>query len=608
MSESIHSTASQLLCTMGTTWQVVPEAFMRAPKTYQRVCVFTTAKAEIPVEPLRGFFAKYPAVQLGITRSGSLAEIQTGADHAQFEEWLFRWYLHHLSGGPVDVCLAGGYKTMSASMQQAARLFGARRVFHVLADSGIRDAAAIHEAAAKGSIHYIELGEETGWPQLARLATSRFPLIIQPAEDGMAVARPCKLQLRDEVKAVMAAARSADANPAKLPFPAIVTWPRPHRLWLEQQLEPALDLDWVLALPKIELHCHLGGFATHGHLLEAVRAAADNHSEICRIDHSAPPPLPANWPAPHQPISLRDYMQLGDATGRGLLWHPDALRRHCELLYRHFQDQHIIYAEVRCSPNNYTSPDRSAWTVLADIRAAFEDCRRKAVDTGQIAPRVHLILIATRKDGGDRSDISRHLALAITAAQHWTDGVRVVGVDLAGFESPQTRAALYETDFTPVHRVGLAVTVHAGENDDAEGIWQAVFSLNARRIGHGLRLGEAPDLLRAIAERRIGIEMCPYANFQIHGYQPMKGRFSYPLGRYLDAGVAVSANTDNIGISAASLSDNLLFLATLVEGIRRIDLLALQRNALETAFVSRAERDHILDSFHNCLSSSLPGL
>ena len=48
--------------------------------------------------------------------------------------------------------------------------------------------------------------------------------------------------------------------------------------------------------------------------------------------------------------------------------------------------------------------------------------------------QVNLIVIATRKQSGDLSDISRHLALAITSAQHLSESglCRVVGVDLAG--------------------------------------------------------------------------------------------------------------------------------------------------------------------------------
>src|SRR5690606_34186178 len=110
-----------------------------------------------------------------------------------------------------------------------------------------------------------------------------------------------------------------------------------------------------------------------------------------------------------------------------------------------------------------------------------------------------------------------------TAAQHWEklSQCRVVGVDLAGFENEETRAHYYRDEFTAAHRCGLAVTVHAGENDDAEAIWRAVYDLSARRLGHALELLSAPDLLRSIAERGVTVEMCPYANYQIKGYRPM---------------------------------------------------------------------------------------
>ncbi len=160
-----------------------------------------------------------------------------------------------------------------------------------------------------------------------------------------------------------------------------------------------------------------------------------------------------------------------------------------------------------------------------------------------------------------------------------------------------------------MHRVGLALTVHAGENDDAEGIWQAVFKLNARRLGHALHLGQSPDLLRAVADRGIALEMCPYANFQIKGY-PLDAAVAtasptgrYPLLGYLRAGLRVSVNTDNIGISAASLTDNLLLAARLCPGLTRLDVLRLQRHALDAAFVSPAFRTVLLGRFAAQLSA-----
>jgi len=120
-----------------------------------------------------------------------------------------------------------------------------------------------------------------------------------------------------------------------------------------------------------------------------------------------------------------------------------------------------------------------------------------------------------------------------------------------------------------------------------------VFKLHARRLGHALHLHQGPDLQRTVIERRIGVEMCPFANYQIKGFAPMLNRAHYPLLDYLRRGVLVTVNTDNIGISAASLSQNLLFLPQLCPGITRLEILQLQSNALDSAFMSHRERQEI---------------
>jgi len=218
---------------------------------------------------------------------------------------------------------------------------------------------------------------------------------------------------------------------------------------------------------------------------------------------------------------------------------------------------------------------------------------------------VNLIIIATRKDQGDyRTDIARHLSLAVTAAEHWANdpGCRVVGVDLAGYEDITTRAHYFREDFTAAHRIGLGITIHAGENDDAEGIWSAILDLNTRRLGHALHLADSPTLLKTVADRRIGIEMCPYANLQIKGF-PLDSESmgilpanhpNYPLLDYLQAGISVTVNTDNIGISAASLTENFLLLPRLCPGITRLHVLELLRNGIDQAFLSSEEKCSLL--------------
>lgn len=573
------------------------------PDGFQAVHVLTTSSRKVDdgLAWLHEYTRRHPVRDFSISRVAGFAELVNERDHASFEEVLYRWVVH-MAPDPSSryVCLAGGYKTMSAAMQKAAAVLGAAEVFHVLCeprfgDGGNREPASLDEveqAIAEGALRFVRLGAESGWPQLADVRADSFPLHVDGEGPVRSVAAP-DARFRERVREIVERSHRIAGvwdELSSLPFASLATWSRADLDWLDEPLDPATDAAWVRSLPKVELHCHLGGFATQGEALNKVRAAAEDSG---RLPPLARPELPVGWPRPQEPVTLDAYMHLGDANGSALLSDPGCLDMQCRLLYQALVDDHVVYAEIRCSPANYQDParGRSPWDVLADIRACFQ----QAMDESAPDRRCHvdLLLIATRQESRDRSPIARHLALAITAAEHWREGCRVVGVDLAGFEHRDTRAAIFATDFEAAHRVGLAVTVHAGENDDVEGIWQAVFKLSARRLGHALHLRQAPDLLRAVAERGIGVEMCPYANLQIRGYSTGGTGERYPLANYLDAGVLATVNSDNLGISAATLSDNLLLAGELCPGLRRVDVLCLQANAARVAFLSPAEHGRL---------------
>lgn len=592
-----------LFVSLGTSPAIVLEAFLLPGASFDAVHVLTTENTDVTL--VEFFFASHERdVQLVISRVDGFADLYSEQDHFHFEEVLYRWILD--SGVPPEqryICLSGGFKTMSAAMQKAAAVLGAAEVFHVLAEGKPEKVEYIIQAKQRGLLRWIRLGPEDGWPQFRQANREEFPLEVTRQEGRIRWVRAPNNQFRQRLREIVQRSHNiagAWNRLADLPFPVLATWPQRALDWLDHPTDSRTDRDWVAALPKIELHCHLGGFATHGPLLETVRAAAQHPEKLPPLKSCHPP---TGWPTPDQPISLTDYMRLGDNGGSAILTDPGCLQRQCELLYQHLQQQNVIYAEIRCSPANYASPHRSPWQVLSEIRAAFQQQMDRARQTGQSLCHVNLILIATRRSSGDyRANIARHLSLAVAAAEHWTadDQCRVVGVDLAGFEDPSTRAHYFREEFTAVHRCGLAVTVHAGENDDAEGIWRAVFDLNARRLGHALHLANSPELLRSVAQRGIAVEMCPYANHQIRGYRLdviASDRPVYPLLDYLRQGIRVTVNTDNIGISAASLTENLLFSVRLCPALTRLDLLRLQRNALDAAFLSPTQRNALIQQF-----------
>lgn len=631
-----------LLVSLGTSWAVVPEAFHAlppGPNGFKAVHVLTTASPKIDEQIASicaWFAARQPAVELTVSRVADFDELRSEQDHFRFEEILYRWILDRGGAAPSrHICLAGGFKTMSAAMQKAAAVLGAAEVFHVLADTlyptekpghlrEARTAAEIDDSLARHAVRHLRLGPEAGWPQLRTATAAAYPLITADeisiqfsSTPNVCTVRSPDFRFRVHLQDIVNRSHRIAENWSDLtdlPFAELAATSAANLAWLHEPVDPTATVDcaWLAALPKIELHCHLGGFATHGKALTTVRAAASHPSALPPLCDRPPPP---GWPLPTTPYGLEPYRHLGDNNGSALLRDPGCLRAQCELLFAHLLTQNISYAEIRCSPANYAdaSCGRSSWLILSEIRDNLQRCMAASRPSPDQAPRCHvnLIIIATRQDRGDfRPAMLRHLNLAVTGAEHWTDDntCRVVGVDLAGYEDVTTRAHEFRDDFKAAHHCNLALTAHAGENDNADGIWSAVLDLNARRLGHALSLASCPDLLRTVADRKIALEMCPYANLQIRGYPIDEAAITassaarYPLLAYLHAGIRVTINTDNIGISAASLTDNLILAVRLCPGLTRLDILRLQRHALDAAFISSAARTRLIKAISTNLA------
>ena len=580
---------------------IIPLAFQSEGTLFDEVHIFTTEneRAEAFYKELGAFFqSKKTIFTFTVTEGISLPD--TTELNKQFEESLYQWFIEKSKDILPYVCLSGGTKTIPAMMQKAAQLFGAKEIFHVISNKDMgknpETIEEVEQALTKGQIQVVRFGPETGWPSFRRIiSTLAFSGSDCIEGSFFKKEKPRNFSLLSEIEGIQKGIKSHFTGDDEdiLPFASLLLLPSSLRLWLKQPLQES-DREWVLALPKTELHCHLGGFATQSPLLDKVRKSAQYPDKLRVIQNIK---LPDPWPIPEKTIPLIEYMHLGDNNGSALLSDPGCLSKQIELLYSTLQEDNIKYAEIRCSPYNYTRY-QSALKVLEQITGAFQHL----MDASERQNRCHvnLIIIITRKDEGDLSSISKHLALAVTAASnnYRQDGkCRVVGVDLAGYETKATRASYYQHDFTGVHRCGLAVTAHAGENDDAEGIWQAVFQLNARRIGHALHLFQAKDLIQTFSDRQIAVEMCPYANYQIKGFYPMPGKEAkYPLLQYLRAGIPVTVNTDNIGISSAGLTDNFMMAGKMLPELTRLDVLKLIRNGIESAFLNQAEKRGLMIS------------
>ena len=92
-------------------------------------------------------------------------------------------------------------------------------------------------------------------------------------------------------------------------------------------------------------------------------------------------------------------------------------------------------------------------------------------------------------------------------------GSGVCGADLAGAEDSYPMSQFMNL-FENTRKIGMPFTIHAGECGSVDNITDAV-NVGAKRIGHGIAMRGHEDVIRELAEKKIGIEMCPISNLHL---------------------------------------------------------------------------------------------
>ena len=154
------------------------------------------------------------------------------------------------------------------------------------------------------------------------------------------------------------------------------------------------------------------------------------------------------------------------------------------------------------------------------------------------------LILSMMRDGSHETNLE---TVEVAKALH---GKGVVAVDLSGAEALYPTAHFRE-EFAAVRATGIPLIVHAGEAAGAESVREAV-QAGARRIGHGVRSLEEPEVVQMLVSEQVTLELCPTSNLNT-GLFPDYAH--YPLRRLMDAGVRVCINTDNMTVSDTTLAD-----------------------------------------------------
>lgn len=234
------------------------------------------------------------------------------------------------------------------------------------------------------------------------------------------------------------------------------------------------------------------------------------------------------------------------------------------------------YVELRFSPYFMAEPHAlDPREVVAAVAAGI------AEGSAATGLKVNLIGILSRTYGPEACAVE--LDALLSGREH------LVAIDLAGDEK-RWPAHHFIQHFARARAEGLAVTVHAGEGDDSASVWSALRDLGATRIGHGVRAIDDPALLDHLGEHRVGLELNITSNVQTNTVASFA---AHPLREFLDRGLLGTINTDDPVISGIDLAHEFRVAAPAAR-LTPAHIAQAQRNAVEIAYLSPAEKDSLL--------------
>lgn len=324
----------------------------------------------------------------------------------------------------------------------------------------------------------------------------------------------------------------------------------------------------LVALPKVELHCHIEGTMRPGTLVDLARLnsvplPSSDPTELYRFD-SLDAFLEVFWLGQSTLVSREDWSRLAyEAVIDGA-------------------EGGVVYRESFFTPARHLAAGQS----LADIVAGLDE--GLAAGEAETGAECRLIADMDRSFGPVAGlDLVERLIELRSADAPGADRVIGVGMDSTerGIDPASFRSA-YET----ARAAGFRLTAHQGENSPASAIATCVEVLGAERIDHGVSVLDDAGLVARLVRERIPITVCPTSNILIANCFDRLEDHVYP--RMRSAGLLATVNTDDPAFIDLDLATEYALVAD-AYGWGWSEMVAIALDAVEASWLDEGEKTRL---------------
>jgi adenosine deaminase len=309
----------------------------------------------------------------------------------------------------------------------------------------------------------------------------------------------------------------------------------------------AATADFIRRLPKTEHHLHIEG-ATPYHLL---REAYPGRF----------PEVPDHWQADYRFASFQSFLEILAEHGFAWFDSPDRYHLAAREIFLNASRQNVRYMELSFDAFFSSSQGHCVTTIAEAILSAAP---------AGLTVKVFLGMTRDAFENGLEPVVRKALQ------SDW-----VSGLDLHGIEPLPLRDWTVDI-WREASALGKVNKAHAGEFGPAQNVLEVIEKLGVKRIQHGVRATENPDLVRRLRDEGIALDVCPISNWRL---QVIDEPADHPIRQLIEAEVTCTVSTDDPFLFNNHLEEEYAFLANNLQ-FTRSELLQVARNGVQVALVS----------------------
>jgi adenosine deaminase len=245
--------------------------------------------------------------------------------------------------------------------------------------------------------------------------------------------------------------------------------------------------------------------------------------------------------------------------------------------------QNVRHTEIMFDPQTHTDRGVSFETVINGISKATEDAFKNYGITS--------FLIMSYLRHLDEESAFKTLEQSLP----FKHKIKAVGLDSSEKGNPPSK---FKHVFKASVDAGYIPLAHAGEEGNADYVWEAIDLLDIKRIDHGNNSLQDERLVTEIVKRNLALTVCPLSNLALKVVSNLK---EHPLKKMMNLGLKVTVNSDDPAYFGGQVNKNYEAIQEALN-LSKEDIYQLAQNSFQYSLLDDNTKSKYLselDSFYN---------